>query len=71
MRSWLYSRWFFGFLAVVFLLELVARLGEKYGGWTDRNNIAIGLNVIAATLTVWVFIDLQRRGPKSGGGSGG
>jgi hypothetical protein len=71
MRAWLYSRWFFAFLALTSILDLIADLAERYWNWTNLNDLAIGLDVLVALLTGWMFIDLQRRGPKRGGGSRG
>jgi len=66
MRKFLYSRWFFLFLAVVCLLDLAADVTELVLGNTDLNYVAIGLDCIAVALASWVFLDLQSRGPKHG-----
>jgi hypothetical protein len=66
MREFLYSKWFFGFLALVCLLDLLADLLALLDGWEALNYIAIPLDVIAVCLTSWMFIDLRRRHPKYG-----
>ncbi len=69
MRKFLYSRWFFFALAVVCAVDLIADLGESVWGWSDLNLIAVAMDVIAAALALWIFVDLQRRRPKYGGDS--
>ena len=69
LRSFLYSKWFFGVLAVVCLIDLAADLTEHVWGWTDINLVAILMDTIAAGLSVWIFTDLHRRRPKDGRGA--
>ncbi len=69
MRKFLYSRWFFFWLAIVCVVDLVADLSEDVWGWTDLNIVSIAMDVIAAGLALWTFVDLQRRKPKDGGDS--
>jgi hypothetical protein len=71
MRKFLYSKWFYGLLAAVCILDLVADLGEHLWGWTDLNILAIALDLIAVSLTVWIFADLHRRRPRDGDRTGG
>lgn len=66
MRSWLYSKWFFAFLALVCFLDLIADLAERKWNWNTLNNIAIGLDILACVLTGWMFLDLHRKRPKGG-----
>ena len=66
MRRFLYSKWFYGLLAVVCILDLIADLGEHIWGWTDLNILAIALDAIAVALSVWLFTDLHRRRPRNG-----
>jgi hypothetical protein len=66
MRKFLYSKWFFGFLALVCILDLVADIGESAWGWSSLNMAAVGLDAIAVGLTLWMFIDLSLRAPKHG-----
>jgi len=66
MRRFLYSKWFYGALAIVCVLDLTADLGEHVWGWSDLNIIAIALDVIAVTLSVWIFADLHGRRPRNG-----
>jgi len=70
LRGFLYSRWFFLFLAIVCVLDLVADVGETVWGWTGLNYIAIALDAIIVVMTLWIFIDLQRRRPKNGSSAG-
>lgn len=69
MRKLLYSRWFFFFLAVVCVIDLGADVGEVVWGWSALNFVSIAMDVIAAGLALWIFIDLQSRRPKHGGDS--
>jgi hypothetical protein len=69
MRKFLYSRWFFLALAVVCVVNLVADLGEAVWGWSELNVVSIAMDMIAAGLALWTFVDLQRRKPKHGGDS--
>ena len=66
LRRLLYSKWFFGLLALVCVTDLVADVGERVWGWTDLNLVSIALDVTAAGLSVWIFADLHRRRPRNG-----
>jgi hypothetical protein len=67
MREFLYSKWFFGFLATVCTLDLLANTFELIDGWEGLNYVAIPLDCVAVFLTLWMFIDLRGRHPKYGG----
>ncbi len=69
MRRFLYSRWFFLFLAVSCAIDLGADLLEDFGGWNWLNHVAIVMDLVILILALWMFTDLQRRRPKSGGDS--
>jgi hypothetical protein len=69
VRAFLYSKWFFGLLAVVCLIDLAADCSERIWGWTDINWLAIAMDTIAAALAIWIFADLHGRRPKNGGGT--
>ena len=69
MRRFLYSKWFFGFLAVVCILNLLADFLEHVRGWTSLNILAIVMDCIAVIMTLWMFADLHGRRPKHGGNS--
>jgi hypothetical protein len=66
VKRFLYSRWFFLFLAVVCVLDLCADVGEQIWGWDPLNYVAIVLDVIGVIMTLWIFIDIHRRRPKNG-----
>jgi hypothetical protein len=66
MRRFLYSRWFFLFLAIVCIVDVIADLGEWFWGRDVLNALAIAMDVIAAGLACWIFLDLQSRRPKHG-----
>jgi hypothetical protein len=61
MRKFLYSRWFFGFLALVITLDLVTDIVGILSGWKPLHEITIGLECIAAVLAVSMFLDLHKR----------
>lgn len=67
MRAFLYSKWFFLFLAVVCLINLVADVGEEVWDWSDLNKLSIAMDITAAALALWIFVDLHVRRPKNGG----
>jgi len=69
MRDFLYSKWFFGFLALVCTLDLIADVWEYLSGCSTFNLVSIPLDTIAVFLTVWMFVDLHERHPKYGGNS--
>jgi hypothetical protein len=71
MRTLLYSKWFFAFLALVCVLDLFADLAERLWEWTALNDIAILLDVIMAVLSVWMFADLHQKRPGRGDHSRG
>jgi hypothetical protein len=61
LKRFLYSRWFFLFLAVVCVLDLFSDVGEQIWGRDALNYVAIALDVIAVAMTLWIFIDIERR----------
>jgi hypothetical protein len=69
LRRFLYSKWFFGCLVFVSLLDITADVSEQFWGWSGINIIAIGIDCVVAGLSVWIFTDLHRRRPKNGRGS--
>jgi len=61
MRKFLYSKWFFGFLAFVCALDLVSDAAADSFGWRDLREVTIALELISVYLTVTMFLDLHRR----------
>jgi hypothetical protein len=61
MRKFLYSKWFFGFLAFVCILDLFADAAADILGWQTLHKVTIGLELISVYLTVAMFRDLHRR----------
>ena len=61
MRKFLYSKWFFGFLAFVCTLDLFSDATADFFGWGALRGVTIGLEVIAVCLSVAMFVDLHRR----------
>ncbi len=71
MRRFLYSKWFFGFLALVSCVSLIIEISDYLDGCSHMSLVAIPLDVVAVSLTVWMFADLRDRHPKYGGNSSG
>ena len=71
MRRFLYGKWFFFLLAVVCLLDLVVDWSSHVWGWTDLDLLVIPLDAVAASLALWMFVDLHKRRPKNGDHTGG
>jgi hypothetical protein len=65
LKQFLYSKWFFLFLAIVSIIDFCADVGEQIWGWTGLNWLSIAMDVFSVWLTLWIFIDLVRRRPKS------
>jgi hypothetical protein len=64
VRGFLYSKWFFGFLAAVCLLDLALDVLEETSlSWVHFNGIAIAADAVAVLLAGWMFWDLHRRRP--------
>jgi hypothetical protein len=61
MRKFLYSKWFFAFLALVCILDLISDAAADYLGWAGLRDVTIVLEVISAYLAIAMFIDLNRR----------
>ena len=61
MRKFLYSKWFFAFLALVCTLDLISDAAADYLGWGGLRNVTIVLEVVSAYLAIAMFIDLNRR----------
>jgi hypothetical protein len=61
MRKFLYSKWFFGFLALVCTLDLISDAAAEFWGWGALHGVTIGLEFISVYLTVVMFVDLHRR----------
>jgi hypothetical protein len=71
MRKFLYSRWFFLFLALVCLIDVgVDSIAARYG---SRFLLTISFvpNLVAAGMAVWMFLDLHRRRPRKDGDHSG
>jgi hypothetical protein len=67
MRKFLYSKWFFGFLAGVCTLDLISDAAADFLGWNALHEVTIGLEIISVYLTVAMFLDLHRRMKVDGG----
>jgi len=61
MRKFLYSKWFFGFLALVCLLDLISDAAADLFGWTALHQVTIALEIISVCLASAMFVDLHRR----------
>jgi hypothetical protein len=66
MRRLLYSKWFFLTVAAVCAVNLFADIGEEIWGRGFLNLVAITMDIIALSLSIWIFADLHARRPKSG-----
>jgi hypothetical protein len=70
MRRFLYSRWFFLFLAVSCAISLFSDVAEDLWGLGAMiNRVAIAMDAIILIMALWMFVDLQRRRPRDGGNS--
>ena len=61
MRKFLYSKWFFAFLAFVCILDLISDAAADLLGWGRLREVTIGLEIISTYLAVTMFFDLHRR----------
>jgi hypothetical protein len=61
MRKFLYSKWFFAFLAFVCTLDLISDAAADLLGWGRLREVTIGLEIIATFLALTMFFDLHRR----------
>ena len=71
MRKFLYSRWFFLFLALVCLADVgVDSIAAQYD---SRLLLTISFvpNLVAAVMALWLFLDLHRRRPRKDGDHSG
>ena len=68
LRHRLFSKWFFGLLAVVLLLDMVADIAEHFRPqhYQLLNTISLLFDVIGFALALWMFIDLNQRRPTHG-----
>jgi hypothetical protein len=68
LRQLLFSKWFFGLLAVVLLLDMASDIAEQLHPLHFQllNKISLFFDVIALILVLWMFIDLSRRRPADG-----
>jgi hypothetical protein len=67
MRRFLYSQWFFLFLAIVCLLDVVADVIGVVTGWPIILKLSFAPDLLAAFLALWMFFDLHRRRPGKNG----
>ena len=67
MRRFLYSRWFFLFLAISCILDLMIDLSVDLWGRLEFRYLSIAMDLIILFMALWIFTDLQRRKPKNGG----
>jgi len=66
MRRFLYSRWFFLFLALVCLLDLLTDILAAAFPSGLLSKLSVAADIIPAAMSLWMFFDLQRRKPKNG-----
>jgi hypothetical protein len=71
LRRMLFSKQFFGVLLAVLTLDLSADLAEMLnpGRHEFLNGIAIGVDLVAFGLALWMFLDLNRRRDRDGNDS--
>jgi hypothetical protein len=69
-RRFLYSRWFFGLLVVIGIIDVTADLLQYYRGWNSLNVVSVGMDVAQVFLCLWIFMDINRRTPRDGGPAG-
>ncbi len=73
MRKFLYSRGFFGFLALVLAFDLSVDVLQHFF-LEERpilDAVEMLLDAISMALTLWMFIDLSQRRPRRGGNPSG
>jgi hypothetical protein len=61
MRKFLYSKWFFAFLALVCTLDLISDAAADFLGWGKLHVVTIVLEIVSAYLAIIMFVDLNRR----------
>lgn len=68
LRQLLFSKWFFGLLVVVLLLDMISDIAEHLHPqyYQFLNYISLAFDVIGLILVLWMFIDLSRRRPADG-----
>jgi len=66
MRKFLYSKWFFAFLAAVCTLDLISDVTADFFAWQGLRAVTFGLEAVSVFLTVTMFLDLHRRVPING-----
>jgi hypothetical protein len=68
LRQLLFSRWFFGVLVIVLVLDIISDITEHF--WPQEyqllNYVAIALDAVGLVLALWMFIDLSLRRPTNG-----
>jgi hypothetical protein len=63
IRSLIYQKWFYGFLAVVLWLHFWTDVENVIDGATAREILALTVSTVAAILVTLIFVDLQLRWP--------
>jgi hypothetical protein len=66
IRSLIYQKWFYGFLAVVLWLHCWTDVENVIDVPTSREIIALIMSTLAAILVTLIFVDLQLRWPPGG-----
>jgi hypothetical protein len=61
MRKFLYSKWFFGFLAFVCILDLLTDVVADLSEMIHLHEVTIVLELIAVFLSLSMFLDLHNR----------
>jgi hypothetical protein len=61
MRKFLYSKWFFAFLALVCILDLISDAAADFLGLGRLHDVTIVLEIVSVYLTIAMFVDLHRR----------
>jgi hypothetical protein len=67
LRRLLFSKWFFGLLLFVLVLDLSSDVAEHLTAHTRLlNYMSIFFDSVGLFLVLWMFVDLSRRRPTDG-----
>jgi len=63
IRSLIYKKWFYAFLAIVLWFDCVTDIQDVVGAFSPHELISLIMSTTGATLVTLIFIDLHLRWP--------
>ena len=63
VRSWIYQKWFYAFLAVVLWFDCLTDIVDVIEAFSAREVLSLIMSTTGAVLVTLIFLDLHLRWP--------